>query len=90
MKLICKWFGHNWRDEKEFVSCKRCHEVMAKRDLSKPTRYPAQKGTWTLIAPNGRKWTAETPLACVGKEQRERIPPSVALERILRGVQEEK
>lgn len=86
MRIICKFLGHKWRDEKEFVSCKRCPEVMAKRDLSKPTRYPAQKGTWTLVAPDGRTWTGDSPLAVVGKEQRQRIPPSVALERIMRAV----
>lgn len=89
MKLLCNLLGHKWQDEKEFVSCQRCGGVIAKRSQS-PTRYPAQKGTWTLIAPDGRTWTAETPLACVGKEHRERIPPSVALERIFRATQDEK
>jgi hypothetical protein len=53
------------------------------------TRYPPQKGTWTLTAPDGRKWEGETPLSVVGQEQRERIPPSLALERIYRALQEE-
>ena len=53
------------------------------------SRYPPQKGTWTLIAPDGRKWEADSPLAVVGVEQRERIPPSLALERIYRALQDE-
>lgn len=55
-----------------------------------PTRYPAQKGTWILIAPDGRKWEGDTPLEVVGKEQRERIPPSLAMERILRALNDER
>lgn len=42
-----------------------------------------QEGTWTLTAPDGRTWTAESPLAVCGLEQRERIPPSVAIARIM-------
>ena len=48
-----------------------------------------QKGKWTLTAPDGRKWVADTPLKCVGSEQRERIPPSVALEKISSLVEQE-
>lgn len=38
MRQLRRWFcgyflGHRWRDEKEFVSCARCHECIAKRDL---------------------------------------------------------
>jgi hypothetical protein len=40
-------------------------------------------GTWTLTAPDGREWKAETPLRCCGLEQRERVPADVALARIL-------
>jgi hypothetical protein len=40
-------------------------------------------GIWTLTAPNGRTWQAETPLRCCGLEQRERVPAEVALARIL-------
>ncbi len=42
-----------------------------------------QAGTWTLTAPDGRKWTADSPLRVVAQESRERIPASVALERVL-------
>lgn len=38
---------------------------------------------WTLTAPDGRTWQADSPLKCAGKEQRERVPDDVALERVL-------
>lgn len=44
---------------------------------------PPQAGTWTLTAPDGRTWTAGSPLEAAGLEQRERIPASVAMARIL-------
>ena len=40
-------------------------------------------GTWTLTAPDGRIWQAETPLRCCGLEQRARVPAEVAIARIL-------
>lgn len=48
----------------------------------------AQAGTWTLTAPDGRTWQADTPLRCAAAEQRERVPPDVALARIVRGLDE--
>jgi hypothetical protein len=42
----------------------------------------AQEGIWTLTAPDGREWKAESPLRAVAQESWERIPPTVALERI--------
>jgi hypothetical protein len=42
-----------------------------------------QAGTWTLTAPDGRTWQAESPLHCCGAEQRERVPADVAMARIL-------
>lgn len=42
-----------------------------------------QEGTWILTAPNGREWAERSPLACVAAEQRERIPATVRLQRIL-------
>lgn len=45
---------------------------------------PPQVGTWTLTAPDGRTWQAESPLKCCSLEQRERVPASVALARIYR------
>lgn len=47
-----------------------------------------QAGTWTLVAPDGRQWKAESPLKCVSKEMLERVPPQVALERIADAIQE--
>lgn len=32
-RLFCYFLGHYWRDEKEFVSCGRCHASKSKRDL---------------------------------------------------------
>lgn len=42
-----------------------------------------QQGTWTLTAPDGRAWKADSPIACVRNEQRERVPAAVALQRIM-------
>jgi hypothetical protein len=44
---------------------------------------PPQAGEWTLTAPDGRTWKAESPLKCCGLEQRERVPANVALARIV-------
>ena len=41
------------------------------------------QGTWTLTAPDGRTWQAESPLRCAGLEQRERVPPEVGMARVL-------
>lgn len=43
---------------------------------------PHEAGEWRLIGPSGKTWLADSPLKCVGLEQRERIPASVALKRI--------
>src|SRR5688572_11673195 len=48
----------------------------------------AQEGTWTLVAPDGRKFTGPSPIQCVRAESKTRIPPHVALGRIARGMQE--
>ena len=40
-------------------------------------------GTWTLTAPDGRTWQADSPLRACGLEQRERVPAQVAMARIL-------
>ena len=45
------------------------------------TKKPMQ-GTWTLIAPDGRRYEADSPIACCSKEQRERVPAEVALDRL--------
>ncbi len=44
---------------------------------------PHQSGEWTLTAPDGRTWKADSPLKCCGLEQRERVPANVALARIV-------
>jgi hypothetical protein len=51
--------------------------------LAKSLTPPAQAGTWTLTAPDGRTWQAESPLKACSLEQRERVPASVALARIV-------
>jgi hypothetical protein len=33
-RFICWLLGHKWRDEKEFVSCGRCHKVHSWREFS--------------------------------------------------------
>ena len=48
----------------------------------------SQTGIWTLTAPDGRTWQAETPLKCVVLEQKERVPPSVGIERIKNTIKE--
>lgn len=48
-----------------------------------PTDAPRwQVGTWTLTAPDGRTWQADSPLKACSDEQRDRIPAEVALKRI--------
>lgn len=46
-------------------------------------------GVWTLIAPDGRTWKAPSPILACQEEQRERIPPCVALQRIHDAMNEE-
>lgn len=45
-------------------------------------------GTWTLTAPDGRTWQADSPLQCCGMESRERVPADVALARIMKAANE--
>ena len=47
-----------------------------------PTGPRWQVGIWTLTAPDGRTWQADSPLKACSAEQRDRIPPEVALARI--------
>lgn len=47
-------------------------------DTEKPMR-----GTWKLIRPDGRTYHASSPIQCLRTEQTERIPPHVALQRIM-------
>lgn len=48
-----------------------------------------QQGTWTLTAPDGRTWQAESPLRVVAMESRERVPATVALQRIFDAASED-
>ncbi len=48
----------------------------------------AQKGTWTLIAPDGRKWQDESPLKVAAKEMRERVPVCVGVQRLIKAITE--
>lgn len=46
-------------------------------------QYKPQSGTWTLTAPDGRQWQAASGLMAAAKEQNERIPPEVMVDRIM-------
>jgi hypothetical protein len=48
--------------------------------------YPAQVGTWTLTAPDGRTWQGKVPLDCVRQENAERVPAEVRLRRLMEGI----
>ena len=50
--------------------------------------YPAQTGTWTLTAPDGRQWTGDSPIKCASKERNERIPAEVQLSRIAEAIED--
>jgi carbamate kinase len=57
--------------------------------MSTETKIPKpMPGYWLLVAPDNRVWVAESPLACVAAEMRERVPPEVALARVLAAVDE--
>jgi hypothetical protein len=51
--------------------------------MSEPTTPKAMEGTWMLVAPNGKEYAADSPLRCLKMEMDERVPPSVALARVL-------
>jgi hypothetical protein len=59
------------------------------RSLTAVATPKAQEGTWTLIAPDGRQWRAESPLKCASAEQRERVPAHVAVARIMAEIDNE-
>lgn len=48
-----------------------------------------QTGTWTLIAPNGRRWTGDSPLRACAAEMNDRVPPEIALKRIFDALYDE-
>lgn len=47
-----------------------------------------QEGTWTLTAPDGQMWQADSPIRCVSLEQRERVPADVAMARVIAAASE--
>ena len=47
-----------------------------------------QEGVWTLTAPDGRAWKADSPLRCVRAEMDDRVPASVQLARVMAAVDE--
>ena len=47
-----------------------------------------EEGTWVLVSPSGLWWKADSPMRCVQAEMNARVPPSVALGRIARSLQE--
>jgi hypothetical protein len=51
--------------------------------MSEPITPKPMQGTWTLTAPDGRTWQADSPLRACSAEQRERVPPAVALARVM-------
>lgn len=55
--------------------------------MTTETPKPMQ-GSWTLTAPDGRTWQADSPMKVIMLEQRERVPPEVALQRITDAVDE--
>lgn len=52
-----------------------------------PTPKP-EAGQWTLTAPSGRVFVADSPIRCVQAESNSRIPAHVALGRIARSLNE--
>jgi hypothetical protein len=56
--------------------------------MSEPTTPKPMQGTWTLTAPDGRTWQADSPLLALRAEQRERVPADVALARVMAMVNE--
>lgn len=47
---------------------------------------PHQVGEWTLTAPDGQQWKADSPAACLMAECDSRIPAIVQLARIRCGI----
>ena len=52
------------------------------RDLARTMTRATAEGPWTLTGPDGKTWTADSPMKCVRAEMSDRIPPLVALARI--------
>lgn len=63
-------------------------DTQVRKLAEQPTLKP-QAGTWTLTAPDGTQWTADSPLRCCAAESNSRVPPLIALARIRRGLMDE-
>lgn len=53
-----------------------------------PTPKP-MAGVWTLTAPDGNVYSAESPIRCISAESSARIPPHIALGRIARSIKDD-
>lgn len=58
-------------------------QVLTLADTPTP---PPMAGIWTLTAPDGQTWTAESPMRCASVEMAGRVAPLVALARIRRNL----
>lgn len=85
---------HDFEEDEEPLGWFKCTMPVSPNDMStqicggtvKPDCPKAQEGTWTLTAPDGRQWTAESPLKLAGLENAERIPATERLRRIMAAV----
>ena len=57
-----------------------CEFKMANTTKQNPK---AQTGIWELIAPDGTSFKAESPLMCIKKERTLRVPPKIAVKRMM-------
>ena len=78
---FCDGSGFFYSDP-DFGPCNCVGESEAEAALLVRTP-PLDVGTWTLTAPDGRTWQADSPLRVCAIEQRERVPASVAYARIM-------
>lgn len=63
-------------------------DAQVRKLAEQPTPQP-MAGEWTLTAPDGRAFTADSPIRCMHAEMNERIPPLLALARIRRALMDE-
>ena len=60
-------------------------DAQVRKLADQPTPQP-MTGEWTLTAPDGRTFAADSPIRCMHAEMNERIPPLLALARIKRAL----
>jgi hypothetical protein len=70
------------------VILKEFTDEQVRKIAARPTPKP-MAGTWRLVAPDGREWTADHPMGCMTAELNDRIPPLIALARIRRALLDE-